>query len=252
MRRGALLPLAARIAAVALWAGSDAVIAGRAAAYLHGARWVDADIVIDVITARRRRCPGVNARQERICAEEVVQIGDMSVTSAARTAFDLARHLPRDAAVAHLDALGAATGVRGREALALQQRYPGARGIRAARIALGLMDAGAQSPRETWLRLLVLDHGYPRPRTQIRVSDGTLTAFLDMGWDDPMIGLDYDGEYHLTDRRRYVTDLARDEMLRRQNWIDVHVVKEHSPAYTLQRLRRAWLDRGLTPPGSAS
>jgi len=252
MPKGAALSARMKIEAVALWAGEGAVISGRAAAHLHGVPWIDADTLVEVITANRRRCPGVIARQERISDDEVVTIDGMAVTSAARTAFDLGRHLPRNTAVAQLDALAGATGVREADALVLQRRYPGARGIRGARIALDLMDAGAQSPRETWLRLLVIDNGFPRPRTQIRVSDGSLTAYLDMGWDKPMIGLDYDGDYHLTNRRRYVTDLARDDMLRRERWIDIHVVKEHSPAYILHRLRRAWAERGLTPPEPSS
>ena len=249
--KGAVLSTIPRIEAVALWAGDGSVIAGRAAAHLHGVRWIDADTPIEVITPSRRRWPGVIARQERIAEDEIVTIGGIAVTSPARTAFDLGRYLRRNVAVAQLDALAAATGVTDADALALLPRYPRARGVRTARIAMDLMDAGAQSPRETGLRLLVIDAGYPRPRTQIRVSDGSLTAFLDMGWDEPMIGLDYDGEYHLTDRRRYVTDLARNEMLRRERWIDIHVVKEHSPAYILQRLRRTWVERGCTPPRSS-
>jgi hypothetical protein len=46
------------------------------------------------------------------------------------------------------------------------------------------MDGGAQSPQETALRLLVIDEGFPRPRTQIHVTDGNNDAFLDMGWDE--------------------------------------------------------------------
>ena len=252
LRKGATLSLRSRIEAVALWAGGQAVIAGQAAAHLHGARWIDADIPIEVITAGRRRWPGVIARRERIGADEIVTIDGIAVTSAARTALDLARYLHRDDAVARLDALAAATGIRDTDAISLQDRYKGARGIRTAKTALALMDAGAQSPRETWLRLLVIDDGFTRPRTQVRVSDGSLTAFLDMGWEEQMIGLDYDGEYHLTDRRRYVTDLARAEMLRRQRWIDIQVVKEHSAAYILHRLRRTWVERGFTPPARPS
>jgi hypothetical protein len=38
-------------------------------------------------------------------------------------------------------------------------------------------------------------------------------AFLDMGWDEPMIGLDYDGELHQTSRRRFVHDIGRNELV---------------------------------------
>lgn len=59
--------------------------------------------------------------------------------------------------------------------------------------ALALLDAGAQSPKETWLRLLLIDAGLPKPRTQIRVSDGFNEALIDMGYDEPKVGLDYEG-----------------------------------------------------------
>jgi hypothetical protein len=71
------------------------------------------------------------------------------------------------------------------------------------------MDGGAQSPQETRVRLILVDDGLPLPRTQIRVSDGVNDAFIDMGYDEPKVGFDYDGEQHQTDRDRYVcTTLA--------------------------------------------
>ena len=91
-------------------------------------------------------------------------------------------------------------GVSAADAIALAARYPGTRGIRRARVALALMDGGAQSPKETWLRLVLIDGGLPRPRTQIRVSDGVDEAFIDLGYDEPMVGLDYDGAHHSKDR----------------------------------------------------
>jgi hypothetical protein len=161
-----------------LWTRRRGVIAGRA---LHGARWVDASTPIEVIAEHTRPRAGIIVREERIADDEITEVCGLPVTSLGRTALDLARHLDRNEAVARLDALGAATGVKAVEALALADRYRGARGLRRARDALALMDAGAQSPRETWLRLLLIDAGLPPPRTQIRVSDGVREAFIDWG-----------------------------------------------------------------------
>jgi hypothetical protein len=58
------------------------------------------------------------------------------------------------------------------EVLMLVKRYPGARGVRRLRGALPLVDGGAASPKETWLRLLLIDAGFPVPTTQIPVLDG--------------------------------------------------------------------------------
>ena len=168
----------------------------------------------------------------------------MSVTSPARTALDLARHLPRNVAVRHLDALARATGVKACDALSLAERYPRARGLRRSGAALNLMDPGAQSPKETWLRLVLIDSGLPAPRTQIRVSDGVNEAFIDMGYDEPMVGLDYDGQHHSGDRRQYVHDIGRAELIERQGWIDIHVVAEHSRRFIIHRLSDAFARRG--------
>jgi AbiEi antitoxin C-terminal domain len=234
-----------------LWTGRRGVIAGRAAAALHGAKWIDESTPIEVITEHTRRRPGVIVHEERIGTEEITYVGELPVTTAARTALDLARHLPRDVAVAHLDALAAATGVTAADALALTERYRGARGIRRARTALALMDAGAESPQETRLRLILIDDGLPPPRTQIRVTDGVKEAFIDMGYDEPMVGLDYDGGQHQTDRDRYVYDIGRSELIDSQGWIDIHVVTEHSRRFILHRVHEAFARRGWSPPKSA-
>ncbi len=253
--RGALPSVQRDAHAAWLWTDRRGIVAGRAAAALHGAQWVNPGTGIDMIAPRERPRPGLVIRNERIDWDEICAIGELAVTTPARTALDLARHLKRDLAVRHLDALAAATGVTADDVAPLVERYRGWRGMKRARIALDLMDGGAQSPKETWLRLLVIDAGYPRPRTQIRVHDGLEEAFLDMGWDEPMIALDYDGEQHQTDRPRFVHDIGRNALVESQGWLDIHVVKEHSRGFTLHRLREAAERRGWFPlarrtPGS--
>jgi hypothetical protein len=148
------------------------------------------------------------------------------------------------AALAHLDALAAAAGLRAQDVIHLAERYPGARGMRQVRQLVPLLDAGAESPRESWLRLLVIDAGFPRPQTQIRVSDGCMTAYLDMGWEELRIGLEYDGDQHRSDRAQYVKDLARQEMFTQLDWLTIRVVKEHSRAWVLHRVGEAFRLRG--------
>ena len=65
----------------------------------------------------------------------------------------------------------------------------GARGIRRCRTAIELMDGGAQSPKETWLRLLLIDGGFP-PTTDADtvIRDGYAVAFIDMGWPAIKVG----------------------------------------------------------------
>lgn len=229
--------------AAALWV-PDGIVTGRAAAALHGVPWIGAGTPIEIIGRSRRIRDGVIVRAERIDAAEMTRVGDLTVSTPARTALDLARHLPRGQAIAHLDGLAAATCVEVQDVLSLAHRYPGARGIRKARRIVPLLDAGAQSPRESWLRMLLIDGGFPRPSTQIRVSDGFLTAFVDMGWEDARIGLEYDGDQHRYDRHQFVKDIGRLEMLADCDWLVIRVVKEHSRAFILRRVHEAFRRRG--------
>ena len=92
----------------------------------------------------------------------------------------------------------------------------------------------------------VLKRGLPTPRTQIRVSDGLNEAFIDMGYDEPMVGFDYEGAHHSTNRGQYVYDIGRAELIDRRGWIDIRVVAEHSRAFILHRAHealklRSWL-----------
>ncbi len=54
---------------------------------------------------------------------------------------------------------------------------------------IGRVDGGAQSPRETWLRPLLVGAGFPRPQTQIAVRNewGWAEAYLGMGWEDILV-----------------------------------------------------------------
>ncbi|WP_026255859.1 hypothetical protein [Mycobacterium sp. 155] len=228
-----------------LWSGQRAVITGRAAAALHGAEYVDRDSPIELIWRNNRPPRGIVTHNDRLCDHEVVEINGMAVTAVPRTALDLGRYLPREAAVAHLDALARTTGLGSEHVQPLVEHYRGARGVRRAREALALLDAGAQSPKETWLRLLVMDAGYPRPQTQIPVlePDGFPFAYLDMGWEDMMIGLEYDGEQHQAERGRYVWDEKRLRRVRRQRWLHIRVIKEDRPRDILNRVREAWTRR---------
>jgi hypothetical protein len=224
-----------------LWSGRNAVVAGRSAAAMLGADWITTDTPVDLIHGNRNVPPRITTHADRITDDQVISIDHIPVTSPARTALDLGCWYPLSRAVAYLDALARATRFDPDEAADLAARYPGRRGIRGARRALSLLDGGAQSPKETWLRLLLIDAGLPRPATQIPVHDwaGSLVAYLDMGWPDLMVAVEYDGEQHRTDRRQYTWDLRRLEVLEHLGWIVIRVVAGDRREDILRRVRAA-------------
>lgn len=227
-----------------LWSGRRGVIAGRAAAALHTAKWVDDFAPIELIWTNNHYPPGTIVRDERIADDEVVRVRGMLVTTPARTAFDLGRHLPRGLAIAHLDALARATGITAADVAPLTLRHRGARGVRQCQTALSLMDRGSESPKESWLRLVLIDAGLPQPVTQIRVTDGHTVAYLDWGylplagegWDEPKVAVEYDGDQHRTDRGRYVKDIRRTEMVEGLGWKAIKVVNEDRPNIIVRRV----------------
>jgi hypothetical protein len=237
--------------ATAAWLASDrrGVIAGVAASALHGAQWVDDNVPIELISPRARRQRGLIVRNEALAEDEITYVGRLPVTTRARTAFDLGRYLPRGEAIARLDSLMHSQVISIEDVLLLAKRYRGARGLKALRKALPLVDGGAASPRETWLRLLYIDAGLPRPATQILIVEGRgrLVRASDMGWEEFMVVSEYEGGQHQTNRRQYVKDIRALRKARSLGWIVDQVVREDRPTEIVERARRALMSRGWKP-----
>ena len=240
--KGTPLSLRDRTVAAWLWSRRRGVISGVAASALHGARWVDDDAVIELNWPGRKSPPGVKARNETLLDAEITSRAGVSVTSISRTAFDLARRGPAGQAVERLDALAAVTNFAVEDVLDIAESHPHVKGLQRVRGLLEQVDAGAQSPRETWLRLLLIEAGLPRPETQIPVPrlDGYSHYFLDMGWRDVMVAVEYDGEQHRVDRNIYHDDLARSEYIAHVGWRRIRVIAGHRKTDIVRRVRQAW------------
>lgn len=240
--------LTAVVRAKACWLRSRrrGIVAGLSASALYGARWIDPTLPASIIDCNRRPAPGVRVWQESIAPDEIAIVDQMRVTSPARTALDLARRYPKHTAVAAIDALTQVVELKPADIDVVAERYVGHRGIKTARAVLELIDAGAQSPNETWLRLLLMDAGFPRPQTQIAVRNewGWAEAYLDMGWEDIKVAVEYDGDHHRSLRSQFTKDIGRLEMLaQRYGWIVIRVVAEHRPADIIRRVGEARASR---------
>lgn len=239
--RNQRLSLQQRAVAAWLWSHRRGVLAGTTAAAWHGSMWVDDRWPIELIWSNARPPRGIQTHDVRLASGEFDVASGLPVTTPQRTAFDIGRSKPMGTAVTQLDALMRATGVKVVEVAEIADSHRGARGRRHLETALGLVDAGSQSPKETWLRLLLIHAGLPRPTTQIPVvtAGGTRTYHLDMGWADSMVAVEYDGEQHRLDRRQYTRDIRRSEDLARLGWIVIRVVVTDHPADVIRRVRAA-------------
>lgn len=241
--------LRTRVEGAMLWSRGRAVVAGLAAAALHNSPSVDDDAPVELIWQNTHPPAGLTVRNERLEDDEIARAVGLSVTSRARTAFDLGRFLEREQAVAQLDALMWASPFAIEDVLLLAKRHRGARGLKGLRRVLPLVDGGAASPPESRLRLLFIDDGLPRPTTQIPIcgDNGRLIRMADVGWEDYMVVAEYDGDQHRTNRRQYVKDIRVLATVAEMNWIVIRVVKEDRDEDILRRVRSALISRGWKP-----
>lgn len=236
------LSVADRATAAWLWSHREGVIAGAVASGLHGAAYVDDQVPVELIWPNHRSPQGIITRNDTLLAGETQLIRGLPVTTAERTAFDLARRDVVWRAVARLDALARAAPFKNDDVVELARHHRHVRGLSRLDRVLDLVDDGAESPKETWLRLLLIDGGYPRPHTQIPIpgADGYPLYRLDMGWPDLMIAVEYDGEQHRTDVEQYRRDIKRAEYIERLGWRRLRVIAGDRGPDILLRLSRIW------------
>lgn len=247
--RGAELSPVRRARAAWLWSGRRAVLSGLSASALHGSKWIEPETAADVVHRNRRPPPLITVRGDLLLDGETGQADGLPVTTAARTAFDIGRRLTVPAAVPRIDALMNATGVTVEQVMAVAAAHRGVRGLRSLGQALSLVDGGAESPYESMTRMLLVQNGFPRPETQIRVLDeyGVVIARLDMGWRQWRVGVDFEGAHHWTDPRQRDRDAERYTLLPDLGWVDIRLTSgmlHNQPAAFLDRVGRALLARG--------
>ena len=251
VRKGMEITLRDRAIGAWLATGRKGAIAGVAAAALHGAPWIDADIPIEVTGVKCRPRDGLIIRTDSLPGNQITRRSGLPVTTRIRTAFDLGRHLDRTEALARLDALMWNQHFDVADVVSLADRLPRLRGIAQLRELLPLVDGGAASPRESELRLRLLDKGFPRPETQIPVLAGSRpVAFLDMGWPEHRVAVEYDGDHHRKNRKQYVKDIKRLRMLEAMGWTVIRVIAEDEAEQWLDRVDAALRERGCPTPAA--
>lgn len=237
-----------RAVAAWLWSHRKGVLARLTAAAWHGSKWVDERLPVELVWPNTRPPRGLRTYDYSLLPNEARVVAGVPVTTPERTAFDIGRRGPMGMAIAHLDALMRATGTKVEEVLAVADQHHRARGLRQLEAALELADPGSQSPKETWLRLLLIRAGLPRPTTQIPVMAGGAAQmyYLDMGWEELMVAVEYDGEQHRLDRWQYTKDIRRSEALDRLGWIVIRVTGSDRPPDIIRRVRDALEYRAST------
>jgi AbiEi antitoxin C-terminal domain len=165
-----------RLEAVRLAAPLDVIVAGRTAAWLHGAWRPMPGYAVPLEVARPRKSSGsglVGLTVSRwdsppeVQAIDVQEMRGLRVTSPMRTCWDLASRRSLVEAVVVLDAFAHATLVELPLLAAHFDAFAGWRGIKLARNALDLASSRAASPGESRMRMVVVLAGFPEPYVNI-------------------------------------------------------------------------------------
>jgi len=224
-----LLDPRTQAAAAQLSAGPRAGLTGSTAAFLHGCTSVDTSqthVVLPYGHGVRSRA-GLVVHHAGFLLADTVDIEGLRVLSLDRViANEICTSEPR-AVIALVDeALRLAGGQHEELRTRIAQRIHGRQDPRGTVSGAHLLDLAtprAESAPESWLRLMLVDHGFPLPEVnwRIRSPAGQEIYRLDLAWPSVRIAVEYDG--YATHADREEEDEARDADLRRRGWIILRV-----------------------------
>jgi len=228
--------LLVRAAALALILPKGAVVCRSTAAWLHGidVQEINAHLRAPEVEVCSRdgsaaiRRPGVRGYSALLPDDHVTVIAGIEVTTAARTAIDLARWCERPDALAYVDAMLHARFVVPDELLAVIEKSVGLPWIEQAREIVDLSDGRAESGMESRMRLRYVDAGFPTPECQIPILDdnGVERFRLDCGVRRRLYGFEYDGmEFHGPEQAEH--DTARRRWIACRGWTVNVFNREH-------------------------
>ncbi len=232
--------------AVAL-CGADAVVSHQSAAYLHKISLVGRrDPAVHLtrpLGAGWRGAAGIRQHCAGLPAEHVTQHLGLSVTTAARTAIDLARTLPFHAGVVAADAAlhrRLATKDELESVLAACSRW---RGAAIAADVTGFADGRSESPLESIARVVFRNCGLPPPQLQALIGTADEVARVDFFWAQYRTIVEVDGAVKYADPLRARAQLERDSWLRSLGYEVVHFTWEEittMPEFVATRIRDAF------------
>ena len=180
--------------------------------------------VVGLSTADRA---GLVNHVELLPAWQVTRTDLGRTTSVARTFVDRAAELRIEDLVALGDAALHRELVTKAELESVVEWGAGRRGVVGARRALRMLDGRAESPMESWVRVVLLVAGLPHPEVNavIRDSSGGWLARADLLYRQARLVIEYDGRVHLTERQRRA-DLRRRNLLTAEGWTVLYVTAD--------------------------
>ena len=179
---------------------ANAAFSGLTAAWLHGLDVQPCDPIEVTVPedAGISSRSGIALRRSVLVSGDVVRSRGVPVTSIARTVGELCARLDLVEAVVIADEALHSGSLHLDQLTSWADDHAGNRGMRNLRRVLGFVDAAAESPMESRLRMVLVLGGLPRPKAQVTIRDrwGRALGRPDLYYADQRLGIEYDGSSH--------------------------------------------------------
>lgn len=229
--------------------GGEVVVSHETAARLLGIPLLDEPTTVSVTRTRgsTRRLSRLRVHVAALPESHVRTVGPLRVTTPARTVVDLARRLPRPAALVAADGALHLGVVRPDDLAQVLLRCATWPGIRRAARVVRLADGRAESPLETLCRDLFARHGVPEPVLQGVVADRSTGCFarVDFLWPESSTVVEADGRVKYGEPADLWREKLRQErieelgyLVRRVTWAQATRQPEATAARVLRALDR--------------
>ncbi|WP_148283978.1 hypothetical protein [Luteimicrobium xylanilyticum] len=190
--------------------------------------------------------PQVHRHADALAHVDRSAVDGLPVTSLVRTALDCACSMTPERALAVVDSALFAGADRA-SLVARADEAAGRRGIRLARRVIALADPRSDSVGESRTRWQLAAAGLPIPELAIPVETFLGTRWVDLGWPELRIGIEFDGAVKYSGgeygdpRRRLFEEKRRHDALIEAGWIVVHVTWDDlaHPERLIGRVRAA-------------
>lgn len=232
--------LLTRLRALDLLVGDHAVACMHTAADLYGFG-VERSSSIHVLDPgfRLRTTAGLIVHQRK--GAPLQYISSRPATSPAWTAIEVARDARRPRALAVLDAALHSGWARPADLAEAVESQRGRRGIARVRNLLPFVDGRSESAMESEARLVMLDHGLPRPELQYLINGRAGEQWrVDFAWPDARVAAEYDSVQWHAGRTEMLRDKARFAGVQDAGWIVIPIVADdvrRTPARLCERIR---------------
>ena len=232
--------LLGRLRALDLRVGSPTVACLHTAAALYGFGTEDSGAVHVLDPGfRLRPAKGLMVHQRTGAPQQLVS--SRWATCPAWTAVEIARLVRRPRALAALDAALRSGWCELEDLGKAVDQQRGRRGIVAVRELLPLADGRSESAMESEARLVMLDHGLPRPELQhrIRGRDGHIWR-VDYAWPQARVAVEYESVAWQVGRAEMERDKKRFAGIQEAGWIVIPILVEdvrRHPARMCDRIR---------------